>query len=717
MTEQKKQTLHAMIHTAGLCFLLLVTLPATAYYFNQDSIVFNIANVLTLFLYVLIPTVLVSTLICLRCQRLWRYINSIILGSILYLFIRNFLFPVAFGALDGREIVVPSLLSDPTFWISLGIFVCGTTIAFFKKNTAEFFVILVLLFSLGFTFFVFFQQKPVVESTKQERTQLSRFSTTKNILVISLDGLQNNFFYDVLEKNPALKKVFDGFTFFTDVTSYGPITALSVTSTLSGNYLPTGQEGNSAQGLSKQYEKKSLLSRLANEGFKADGFGPFLVCEHPATCLSRNNVLTSNHLDAMIFDAYKTALLRVIPESISWPLVKRLPSFSLSSRKDTIMRMQTDKEGQGFGLDRYVFRQLYQQPTLTSDPVVKFHHYIFTHQPIRFDAKCHYHADMPQNTDTAKNEMLCVIHELDLFLKTLKQLNVYDNSTIILTSDHGYEVNLQQSDSIAAFMSPNPAWSVSRYWPILILKPEHSRGNLQFNDKPVELVDIAPTAYEAAQPISQDKSNHFDGISLLHDTAKIPEKRSRKIMLFAEYGSLANFYEKRENSAYYTTVTFEGNAREGIYNAMKRQSALHIKPVTCHQTLLFKDESLSDYFFLNGLSGTENWGRWSNGPQVDATFRLDESQCSQHHIRLKLSAYFDPTYLKQEAEVSLNGHSLGNIVLKKEESLPRDIVLDYDPNMLNINGLNTLIFNIAHPAKPQHDDRLLGLGFYEMTFE
>ena len=74
-------------------------------------------------------------------------------------------------------------------------------------------------------------------------------------------------------------------------------------------------------------------------------------------------------------------------------------------------------------------------------------HFNFSHFPVDFDDNCNYFSYnrklflINQNYESVKKETLCSIKLMSNFLKKLIDLDLYENSTIVLKSDHGTPSN------------------------------------------------------------------------------------------------------------------------------------------------------------------------------------------------------------------------------------------------------------------------------------
>jgi hypothetical protein len=137
----------------------------------------------------------------------------------------------------------------------------------------------------------------------------------------------------------------------------------------------------------------------------------------------------------------------------------------------------------------------------TARPVAHFVHFTYTHYPVEFDGECRFRGHgrewfkSMQNRQGAREEARCVLKQAGQFVETLKALGAFDQSLVVLKSDHGKqrkygEPGTMESEGI------KDHWMLGygRYRPFLAIKdfgPGH--GGVRHDTHPVILDDLART--------------------------------------------------------------------------------------------------------------------------------------------------------------------------------------------------------------------------------
>ena len=63
---------------------------------------------------------------------------------------------------------------------------------------------------------------------------------------------------------------------------------------------------------------------------------------------------------------------------------------------------------------------------------------IFPHPPVHFDKNCKYFGLRDNDLNSYYDMSICSLNSIINFLEKLKELKIYDNAEIIITSDHGW---------------------------------------------------------------------------------------------------------------------------------------------------------------------------------------------------------------------------------------------------------------------------------------
>jgi len=629
-----------------------------------------------------------------------------------------FFLPIDYGLLDGNEIESVAVFSDSSFWFSLLLlliaFICAIKLPELLNN----FIIVSGIIGLLFSVYLFIGTDD--NTIRENHDAHSRFSSSRNVIVMSFDSLQGDFLETVFTENEELRNQFDGFTFYDDVISYAPNTTFSLLSTLTGKYVPVGRDGDLRETLFIANRNSSLPAILAKNNFQGDTFNVPHNLSKDAVFNNATTVLPENISDNYKLTASDIQYLKIFPKSFS---LKLLEGFSINfnnteNETDEITIIKNDKLGHGYGIEKYVFKKMLDDFHLVPEPVFKFHHYLHTHQPIRFDHNYNYDPGTSENLDSAKTEMVGAMGQLAKLISKLKDLEIYDDSLLIITSDHGYEYNIQPDqyqgkEYFGGMINRNGAWSASRYWTTLMIKSLGDKGNMKFSSRPVELVDIMPTILHS-QGLEEFVSESLDGVNLFADQ----NKSERKAMLYV--GGTENEKNKHYDSRLFQQTTIHGNRYNGIKEAMHTIS-LGKTYLECNTVTEFSQEP--SQYTVSGMLGIEPWGRWSNSKRASITFYFSDSECNPATLTLNLNAFLPPTHPVFRAEAVLNGRPIGNVEIKHGEKVPRDFIYDLPNGILDFDKLNTLEFHMENPPiSPKsvglsEDIRQLGLGFRSMHFK
>src|SRR5690606_37408443 len=125
--------------------------------------------------------------------------------------------------------------------------------------------------------------------------------------------------------------------------------------------------------------------------------------------------------------------------------------------------------------------------------VYKWYHFIGGHIPPHWDADCNYLRDPPIVRESYKAQTACVLTSIAALLQQLKAENIYDQSAVLISSDHGH--NTTPDDLVRPPLNSGlyPGLLGSGR-PTLLVKPRNNRHPLVFSKTPTSLVDVAPTA-------------------------------------------------------------------------------------------------------------------------------------------------------------------------------------------------------------------------------
>lgn len=307
------------------------------------------------------------------------------------------------------------------------------------------------------------------------------FSGRGDVVVIVLDGLQPDVFEEVLARRPHLRPAFDGFVFFPRATGVASSTHLSMPAIHGGL---TYQDGASIAALyDAAVTRGSFMAALSDAGFASILVNPILDacpagaawCGHQTTLLDGNAISYLRELGVLL----RLAAARSVPTPLSAGIAG-IDQFDPGIH---------DAVGRGAELLERFARFARR---VDGAPRAKFLHVLTTHAPIRVDEDCR----PSQGAHWMRFDMVrqseCAIRRVADLLARLRQIDVFDNATVMLVSDHG--ASLPPADPQLRRSRDGWFQAVAGMAAVtLAVKTPGATGALRTSDAPAQLVDVSTT--------------------------------------------------------------------------------------------------------------------------------------------------------------------------------------------------------------------------------
>ncbi len=351
----------------------------------------------------------------------------------------------------------------------------------------------------------------------------------KNVVVIMMDRAIGNYVPYLMNEKPELKKQFSGFTYYPNTLTYGANTNLALPEVF-GGYEYTPEESNKRADVplvQKHDEALRLMpSIFSDEGYNTTIFNPtyagyveemdlsiFDDIKNVHAYRTRGKLQTGlEQIDDVIAEETKKTQMRnffgyslfkaspllmqnqlyssgtynssqVIERSVSSQVISGLSkatglsdiyldNHSVMENLSKITRITDDKDNNFF----MMCNDLTHTPTLLQTPEYKpslevdntgydsenlAKHSDLTNEDLYIDTAVqitHYHVNME------------AFLSLGVWFDYLRDNNVYDNTKIVLVSDHGYHTGFEK------FKYGDDEWDdVSRYNPVLLVKDFNSK--------------------------------------------------------------------------------------------------------------------------------------------------------------------------------------------------------------------------------------------------
>jgi hypothetical protein len=153
-------------------------------------------------------------------------------------------------------------------------------------------------------------------------------------------------------------------------------------------------------------------------------------------------------------------------------------------------------------------------------PSLKILHIMAAHPPITLDKSCQ---SIPVQEPTRKDYssvLSCMLDKTSSLLRRMKEIGVYDKTTIVLIGDHGETLaDKGGSDAPIFGIVPRQENRIGRFSPMLAIKPAGATGPFKLNSAPAQISDLRATLCGERQ-ICKDPVQGENLLTLAADAAR-----------------------------------------------------------------------------------------------------------------------------------------------------------------------------------------------------
>ncbi|MGH7146331.1 MAG: YidC/Oxa1 family membrane protein insertase [Nitrospiraceae bacterium] len=407
----------------------------------------------------------------------------------------------------------------------------------------------------------------VALSPNDDLSELGRlkFSKTRaNIVLLIPDAAAGYVFSEVFREHPSLWRDLDGFTFFPNAISSAGYTLESTAALIAGpKYTPSEVNKNPGPTIEQLIIKAYtwLIDQLRTKQYDVTVMNPsYLRCTRldlrdKVECRDLENTKQRKVLyDKYAHLAHDTYLVQDDFIYV-FSLFKSLPL----SLKPVLYRSRYWAEAflHPEGVVRSYIHYLYLKslPQLSyadqNNGSSQFIH-LWTqdvHPPFVLDEDCrpsHFRTFDPYGKREMKIASLCYLRAVSGWFQWMKREGVYDNTKIIIASDHGAE-------------DYSPAWHTGAVNPLMMVKDFGARGRLKSSDRLVynaDVISLICSAVGGCQGIGPDPTRQtVDNRSLTYSVTKFTD---------IEFGRTSNKFEIERNYVLTQNVVNNPRWRESV---------------------------------------------------------------------------------------------------------------------------------------------------------
>jgi len=438
----------------------------------------------------------------------YKFIESIFSALLLLIVLNAFIIPFQANLLDGGELGLPA---DDILPLLRNIFLFAILFliaAKFRKNL-RFVAVPIAVLTIALTAYNLNMSRPEEIPQEEIKANAVTFSTDQNIVVIVADMLQGTVVDYMFERYPYLTDSFDGFTMFNRAFTSFPFTRFSRETIHSGLLY-------SLDGVVSQEEHvrasvgNSFLSDMYAAGACVSGLHISLFGEFPS--------IPSLNYPTPPLQLYGYALAASVARLTGYWIFNPFGGHAL----DLVM---ADSIG-----SINAHNMLTNQLTAKGEELKLLYFWDYTmHTPVVFNRDGNIRSEPAARDDKEAivDETYFGLNQLIQLFEAMKAQGVYDNSLIIIVSDHGHgfgqNIFHEGSENFGNFLP------VFRYNTALFIKPPNARGSAQISHNPAWTGDV--------RAIVNFYHQNFENISPKDVMAQIRNKNPEVGVLFAPEGT------------------------------------------------------------------------------------------------------------------------------------------------------------------------------------
>ena len=545
--ENKYNILSGALIAFALCFTLFIYAPYELYVTNQLEFWFTAGQmlpyVLGLFAAAFLAILLVLYIARRINEKLYNFVSAACLVALICSWVQGSFLVWDLPPMDGKPVDWGSFPVDRICSIALWVIVIAAALVLVKKlggsrlvkfgSYASLAIAFILAVTLG-TVFLTTELSDKSRALIATDEDMFTYSEDDNLLILVLDAVDSTAFEQSMARDAHYSEIFKDFTYFRNTVGGYPYSQLSIPLILTGQWYE-------AQESFADYEREAmrtspLLQRLDEEGYRKSLYSDEGTLLAALDVGSFENLTTDRPVPSSTFHMCKLVVKMAIIKHAPWDL--KYLGYDLPGRLSEGEKHGGEDGKEYFDISNLVFyNKLKDESTVTAsgEKRFKYIHLEGAHEPHRYDKYLNVLDSSPYR-DVIEGNFTMV----DLFFERMKEAGVYDNTAIVVMSDHG-----SHNDTDLRTINQNP---------ILLIK-----GRGEQHDGLT--VSYAPVSYDDLQQAYQRllDGEGSDGVFDWHEG----DARARRFLWYEMAdNSLLTEYEQTGSAEDMTTLVPTGTVYE-----------------------------------------------------------------------------------------------------------------------------------------------------------
>lgn len=517
-----KKMIPMLILSVAVTFMIFIYEPITVYSTNTDDFWFNFNTLLSCNTIFLLISVLIILIISTAIYGLSRITKKDLIYNI-YVMLFNIGFIATYIQGNYLASKLPTIDGSPILWnnykvegiisIVLWIAVILINIFLIKKMKSKYMKIvsyiagaIFLMLSVSLISTLLTNDKIYIKkgTAMPTYTNINNLSTNKNFVILLADMEDSKAFAKVLKDNNK-EEIFKDFTYFPDTLAAYPFTREEIPYILSGKWYKA--ETDFGTYYNNALNESQLFENLRNRDYDINVYEEEFYWTDSKALELDNVKIVNTQINKISF--FKQEAKYIMFKYLPYQLKKysKIDTLNYNNCKDE--NKENEKVFRFITMDSY---NALDKISLQSKNYFQFIHFEGGHYPF----------DLNKNMESIENgeyddKIGASITYMEKYLNRIKESGQYDNTAIIILSDHGYDGYIYDNNA------------EGRQNPILYVKGfNESHDQMQISDKRISFEDLNESIYPEL----------LDGKKSQELLSNVSNNRIRKYMWYLNYDDM-----------------------------------------------------------------------------------------------------------------------------------------------------------------------------------
>lgn len=462
-----------------MIFMISVYSPVDVYVANKNEFWFDLPLLLPVLLKYSIYVYFIGLIILAGIYLINKYVFDTLVKAIfiifIYLYIQGTLFLQHLPPLDGTFIDWEDYKKD--IWISYILLFLCLALGIYIFHKYDIYAKQIILYISAAVFMMQFVAliTVIIENHGFEKKEMCVvtdtneyvISTEQNYIIVMLDAVDGATFNYLVNDSGHNQKVFEDFTFYNNMMGAYPFTDRAVPFVFSGKWYENTEPYEA--WYKSSFEESRLINMMKKNGYSLGLYEtalPTLISYNPIN-QEEVSFITSEYM--LFFKEVKFSLFRCAPYS-----AKKFFMDDISNFIELQGNNQNIKPLEFWSSNIQMYNTLSESGLIKAkEKMFKFIHLDGAHVPFNFNKDLQ---RIDEADGTYEQEIEGCITLLDKLIRELKDNSAYDNSVIVIMSDHGYIWD--------------PEFDYGRQNPLFMVKGRNEHHEFRVSEAPVSFDDL-----------------------------------------------------------------------------------------------------------------------------------------------------------------------------------------------------------------------------------